>query len=183
MTKKREPVVRIAYLDWALSHPVKPTVTNVLIYLIRRANKDAECWPEQRTIALALRISTSTARRSIRLLRLCGLVKIVRTARSSQYRGGVRNNYQLQFDVTVTKAEVRHAEQALKGLDQEVTGDRLIPPDQEVKKRRPSGQQETRKIYKEEGCTFTSPVSKREGVGGGENPDFSEQDFQGVVGD
>ena len=112
----------IKHLDWAYRQPLKNPGPAVLAYLVRRANKDARCWPEQRTIAAALTICTRTVVRVIRVLKLCGLVNVIRQEKRGRGKAGVKNTYLLNYSVDVTLEGARQAEKIAKALDQSDTG-------------------------------------------------------------
>ena len=119
--KAREPVVMIKHLDWSYRQPLKNPGPAVLAYLVRRANKDARCWPEQRLIASALAISTRTVVRVIRVLKLCGLVNVIRQEKRGRGKAGVKNTYLLNYSVNVTPEGAKHAEKIARALDQSDT--------------------------------------------------------------
>jgi hypothetical protein len=114
----REPVVPVERLNWAYRQPLRATRKTILAYLVRRANKDARCWPGQRTIAKDTGTSTRTVIRSLRMLRLCGLVNVVRQEKRAGGRHGIQNTYVLNFNVDVTAEAARQAEWITRPRDQ-----------------------------------------------------------------
>ena len=128
MVKKREPVIRIAYLDWVYRQPLRMPRTAILAYLVRRSNKDARCWPEQRTIADDVGCTTRTVVRSLRVLKLCGLVTIIRQEKRGHGQCGVKNTYQMNYAADVSREAVMQVEKVAKMLDQSDTESLRWPP-------------------------------------------------------
>lgn len=107
---KREPVIRIEYLDWVYRQPLRLPLKAVLAYLVRRGDRNGYCWPEQRRIATDLGTSTRTVIRCLRVLRLCGLVKVVRQEKRRDGQAGVKNRYRLNYAVNVTPETAQQVE-------------------------------------------------------------------------
>lgn len=172
---KREPVIRIAYLDWVYRQPLRISQTAILAYLVRRANKDARCWPEQRTIAKDVGCSIRAVVYTISLLKACGLISVIRQEKRGHGKCGVKNTYRLNYSVEVTPVGFMQAKKIVRAHDQSAKSAHRCSPTKVQNLQDQSARSSTEERHEER---LSASTSSLEGGGGfpdgGEIPDFSE---------
>jgi len=110
--RKKQPVI-FERLDWAYSQPLTRALhTSVLVYLVRRADRDGVCWPTIDLISSDTKVCERTVKKAIKVLETCHLITVTRTKIPGKRRGrsGIKNRYHLHYTTTTTPDVVRTAE-------------------------------------------------------------------------
>ena len=111
-TRKKQPVIPTARLDWVYKQPLSFSCKAVLLNLVRRADRDGHCFPSIDLIANDTSVCARTVKQALKIMQGCNLITITRKSipEKRQGRSGVKNQYRLHYDHNTTSYDVKTAE-------------------------------------------------------------------------